>query len=407
MSQISLDKNNKRALVAAIVASGTDDLNVMFLAFSMSSIITELGITGAQAGWIATITNLGMLVGGLVFGLLADRYHKFKVFKWTILVFSIATGLIYFTKSLQYLYLMRFIAGLGVGGEYGVAIAIMAGIVPPQKMGRISSLNGIAGQIGSITSALLAGWLAPTLGWRGLFLFGLAPILLVLWMKFSIDDDNIWDKGGDESEETSQPVKINQLLKTPQLKAQTLALMVMTSVQIAGYFGMMNWLPTIIQTNLHISVKDSSLWMVATIIGMCLGMLSFGQILDRFGPRMVYSAFLLASSVCVYLFQFADSMASMIIGGAIVGFFVNGMFAGYGAMITRLYPHHIRSTANNIILNVGRAIGGFSSVIIGKILDVSGVAMVMIFLASLYIISFLAMLSIKNLKASIYNNLSQ
>lgn len=98
----------------------------------------------------------------------------------------------------------------------------------------------------------------------------------------------------------------------------------------------------------------------------------------------------------------------MIIGGAVVGFFVNGMFAGYGAMITRLYPHHIRSTANNLILNVGRAIGGFSSVIIGMILDVSNVSMVMLFLASLYIVSFLSMLSIKQLKRQKYHtNLTQ
>lgn len=405
MSNMSLDKNNRRALVSAIVASGTDDLNVMFLAFSMSSIITELGITGAQGGWIATITNLGMLLGGLVFGLLADRHHKFTVFKWTIIVFSLATGLIYFTKSLEYLYLMRFIAGIGVGGEYGVAIAIMAGIVPSEKMGRISSLNGIAGQIGSISSALLAGWLAPTLGWKGLFLFGLSPILLVIWMSIFIDDSKIWDHGVLDGDETSQPVKISQLFKTPALTAQTLALMVMTTVQIAGYFGMMNWLPTIIQTSLNISVKDSSLWMVSTILGMCLGMLTFGQILDKFGPRLVYSVFLLSSSVCVYLFQFANSMPSMLIGGAIVGFFVNGMFAGYGAMITRLYPHHIRATANNVILNVGRAVGGFSSVIIGKILDISGIPMVMLFLASLYLISFIAMLTIKNLSSQYYQKL--
>ncbi len=191
MSTLSLDTTNKRALVAAIAASGTDDLNVMFLAFSMSSIMTDLGLSGTQGGWIATITNLGMLVGGLLFGLLADRHHKFKVFKWTILLFSVATGLIYFTQSLPYLYLMRFIAGIGVGGEYGVAIAIMAGIVPPEKMGRMSSLNGIAGQLGSISSALLAGWLAPSLGWRGLFLFGLLPILLVIWMTLAIDDQKI------------------------------------------------------------------------------------------------------------------------------------------------------------------------------------------------------------------------
>lgn len=170
---------------------------------------------------------------------------------------------------------------------------------------------------------------------------------------------------------------------------------------------MMNWLPTIIQASLHISVKDSSLWMVSTIVGMCLGMLTFGHLLDTFGPRLVYSIFLLLSSVCVYLFQFANSMSTMLIGGAIVGFFVNGMFAGYGAMITRLYPHHIRSTANNLILNVGRAVGGFSSVIIGKILDVSSVSMVMLFLALLYLVSFVALWTIKNLKAERYQALTK
>ena len=182
--------------------------------------------------------------------------------------------------------------------------------------------------------------------------------------------------------------------------------MVMTTVQIAGYFGMMNWLPTLIQTSLNLSVKSSSLWMVATILGMCLGMLTFGQLLDRFGPRLVYGIFLLASSLCVYLFQFAHSMSTMLIGGAIVGFFVNGMFAGYGAMITRLYPHHIRSTANNVILNVGRALGGFSSVIIGSILDISGVSMVMMFLSCLYLISFATMWTIGQLKAEAYQQLT-
>lgn len=403
MLHLSLDKNNRRALAAAIVASGTDDLNVMFLSFSMASIIAELGISGAQAGWIATITNLGMLLGGLVFGLLADRYNKFKVFKWTIIIFAVATGLIYFTKNLPYLYFMRFIAGIGVGGEYGVAIAIMAGIVPKEKMGRVSSLNGIAGQIGSIVSALLAGWLLPNLGWKGLFLFGLAPLLLVLWMQLSIDADAIQDSAVSEENEEAEVAHFGLLFKPPALALQTLDLMAMTIVQIAGYFGMMNWLPTIIQTSLGISVKESSLWMVTTIVGMCLGMLVFGQILDKFGPRLVYSVFLLASAVCVYLFQFANSQWTMIIGGMIAGFFVNGMFAGYGAMMSRLYPHHIRSTANNVILNVGRAVGGFSSVIIGMILDASSNAIVMLFLSILYVISFLVMLSIGNLKQEKYS----
>lgn len=393
--------NDKKALFASIFASGLDDLNVMFLSFTLASIISHLGLSGVEGGWIATITNLGMLLGGLTFGVLADRYNKFNVLKITILIFSVATGLIFFTENLTYLYIMRFIAGIGVGGEYGVAISIMAGIVPSEKMGRVSSLNGIVGQIGSITSAILASIIAPVFGWKGLFLFGLLPILLVAWMHFAISSDEITDRGVKETDLNTDKPKIRELFETRKLAHQSLALMVMTTVQIAGYFGLMNWLPTMMQNSLGIQA-NSNTWMVTTILGMCIGMLTFGNILDKFGPRLAYGVFLLSSVVSVYLFTYVNSMLTLLIGGAIMGFFVNGMFAGYGAIVSRLYPHRIRTIANNTILNVGRAIGGFSSVIIGFILDNSGVTQVMIFIASLYIVSFIAMMSIENLRSDRY-----
>lgn len=397
----NLKANDKKALFASIFASGLDDLNVMFLSFSLGSIITHLGLSGVEGGWIATITNLGMLVGGLLFGVLADRYNKFNVFKLTIIIFSVATGLIFFTESLTYLYFMRFIAGIGVGGEYGVAISIMAGIVPSNKMGRVSSLNGIMGQLGSIASAVLASIIAPLFGWKGLFLFGLLPLILVIWIHFAIDEDDITDKDASNKIEFKEKPSIRELFETKELTHQTLALMVMTTVQIAGYFGLMNWLPTMMQQSLGIQASSNT-WMVTTIIGMCIGMLVFGNILDKFGPRLAYGIFLICSMLSVYFFTYVNSMASLLIGGAIMGFFVNGMFSGYGAICTRLYPHRIRTIANNTILNVGRAVGGFSSVIIGFILDNTGVTEVMIFIASLYIFSFLAMISIPNLHSKKY-----
>ncbi|WP_370543842.1 MFS transporter [Granulicatella sp. 19428wC4_WM01] len=401
---MKLSKNNRNALISAIVASGTDDLNVMFLAFSLTSMITDLGISKTAGGFASTITNLGMLLGGLLFGVLADKYNTFKVFRWTIIIFSVATALIFFTTDIYYLYVMRFIAGIGVGGEYGVAIAIMAGLVPKEKMGRISSLNGIVGQIGSILSAILAGFIAPLFGWRGLFLCGLFPLLIVLWSYMAVDANQVSDFDAHEAKDVVTG-KISDLFASPQLIAQTVALSVMTTVQIAGYFGMMNWLPSIMQAQAGVSVSHSNMWMITTILGMCLGMVTFGQFLDKYGPKIVYTVFLLSSAVSVYLFSFATTEWTLLIGGAIVGFFVNGMFAGYGAMITRLYPHRIRSVANNVILNIGRAIGGFSSLAIGYILERSNVSVVMIFLASLYVLSLIAMLSIKNLSPKLYAQL--
>lgn len=397
----NLNTNDKKALFASIFASGLDDLNVMFLSFTLGSIIAHLGLTGVAGGWISTITNLGMLAGGLLFGVLADRYNKFKIFKLTILIFSLATGMIFFTESIRYLYLMRFIAGIGVGGQYGIAISIMGGIVPREKMGRVSSLNGIMGQVGSIGSAALASLIAPYFGWKGLFLFGLLPILFVAWMHFSIDADNITDRDANLAVPEKEKVSIKALFADKKLTHQTLALMIMTTVQIAGYFGLMNWLPTMMQQSLGIKA-GSNIWMVTTILGMCAGMLVFGNILDYFGPRIAYGIFLICSMLSVYFFTYVNSMTALLIGGAVMGFFVNGMFSGYGAICTRLYPHHIRTIANNTILNVGRAVGGFSSVVIGFILDNAGVTQVMLFIAGLYIISFISMMSIPALRNKNY-----
>ncbi|MCT8309673.1 MFS transporter [Tetragenococcus halophilus] len=396
-----LRANDKKALFASIFASGLDDLNVMFLSFTLGSIMAHLGLSGVEGGWISTITNLGMLAGGLVFGVLADRYNKFTVFKSTILVFSVATGMIFFTESLGYLYLMRFIAGIGVGGEYGVAISIMGGIVPSNKMGRVSSLNGIMGQLGSIGAALLAGLIAPIFGWKGLFLFGLLPVLLVAWMHFAVDEKNVTDRGAKITSDKKEKASIKELFANKKRTHQTLALMLMTTVQIAGYFGLMNWLPTMMQRSLGIEASDN-LWMISTILGMCVGMLVFGNILDYFGPRLAYGIFLICSMLSVYAFTYVNSMTTLLLGGAMMGFFVNGMFSGYGAICTKLYPHHIRTIANNTILNVGRAVGGFSSVVIGFILDNAGVSQVMLFIASLYIMSFIAMMSIPALRKEAY-----
>lgn len=396
--------NDKRALFTSILGSALDKLNIMFLSFTLSYMIIDLNLSGSQAGWIGTITNLGMLLGGLFFGVIADRYNKFNVLKITILLFSVATGLIYFANSIQMLYLLRFIAGIGVGGEYGVAISIMTGIVSRDKIGRVSSVNAISGQIGSILSALLAGIMIPLFGWRNLFLVGFFPILVIMWAHLFIDSHTIMGQDTIQHEEVKEKPKIKELFETPKLTRLTISLSMMATVQIAGYFGMMNWLPTMMQSQLNISVSDSTPWMISTIIGMSIGMYVFGILLDNIGPRKSFMIFLLASSISVYLFTLANSMIQLIIGGAIVGFFVNGMFGGYAAVTTLLYPKRIRTIANNTILNIGRAIGGFSSVVIGIVLENFGVSMVMVFIASLYIISLLTMLSIPDLREENYTH---
>ncbi len=277
-----------------------------------------------------------------------------------------------------------------------MGITLIAESFARNKIGKMTSLAAVGGQVGAILAAVAAALIIPVFGWQTLFLFGLLPVGLTYFIRRHLQESPEFLTAKQAADHT--PVQLRRLFNTPRLAYQTLALMLMVVVQIAGYFGLMNWLPAIMQQKLGLTVAGSSVWMIATIIGMSIGMLTFGSILDYFGPRRAFGIFLLASAIAVFSITLAVNQATLILAGAIIGFFSNGMFGGYGAVISRLYPTEIRSTANNLIVNVGRAIGGFSSVAIGWLMDHYTLTIVMAFLSILYLVSFTVMLTIPNLR---------
>ncbi|WP_125710356.1 MFS transporter [Companilactobacillus zhongbaensis] len=391
-----LDSYQKKVVASTTAGFGLENMDIMFLSFALSSIIAQLGLTGTQAGMISTITNIGMLIGGIFFGILADRIGRIKTFTYTIFIFAVATGAMYFANNLTTVYICRFLAGIGGGGEYGIGMTVLAESFSKSKLGRISSWVGMAGQVGAIVATVLAALIIPTLGWHALFLFGVIPVFIIFFIRRHLKESDSFIKSSKEKNGS-----IKELFETPKIAYQTFALMIMAIVQIAGYFGLMNWLPTIMQKQLNLTVSSST-WMIATILGMCAGMFTFGMILDKLGPRLAFGIFLVFSAIGVYVLTLPTNMASLIVVGAVVGYFSNGMFAGYGAVVSHLYPTEIRATANNVIMNTGRCIGGFSSLVIGWILDNHNVMTVMIFISTLYIISLIAMLSISNLRQKNY-----
>lgn len=394
----SMSTNQKWVLASMSSGFLLENMDVMFLSFSLSEIIAQMHISSAAGGWIGTFTNLGMFFGGALFGLLGDRIGRVKTFSYTIFLFAIATGLTYFVHNITALYALRFLAGIGAGGEYGVGIALIAENFQANQIGRASSVAAVGGQIGSIVAALLAAWIIPAYGWNTLFLFGVVPVVLTYFVRRHVKESDEFLAAHKKAEERSEKISFGRLFETPRLALQTLGLMLMTIVQIAGYFGLMNWLPSIVQKKQSMSVSGSSYWMIATIVGMSIGMMVFGTIMDKIGPRWAFGIFLLGSAVVVFAIVNVTSYWAMLLAGALTGFFSNGMFGGYGAVISQLYPTEIRSTANNLIMNTGRAIGGFSSVIIGALMDHYNLYVVMGFLSALYIISFLVMITLPGLK---------
>lgn len=387
----------KKTVVASVAGLTLEGMDIMFISFAMTMIISEFNIDLATGGLISSITNIGMLLGGIIFGVLADKYGRVKVFTYTVLLFALGTALTGLATNIEQIYIYRFIAGLGAGGEYGIGMALVAEAWPKNKQGRASSYVSVGAQYGVILAALLSAIILPTLGWRALFFVGVVPVIFAFIVRKNLEESPEWlaAQKNKKIEKQHEKGKLAQLFKTPRTSMTTITLIVMATVQIAGYNGLMIWLPSMLQKSQGLSVSSSALWTISTAVGMIIGMLTFGRFMDRFGAKRAFGFFLLASACAVFLYSYATGGVAILIGGAIVGFFSNGMFAGYGALISSFYPVQIRSTATNTIFNFGRAIGGFSPIFVGYILQSYDMTIVMIYLAALYCISFIVMLTLK------------
>ncbi|WP_427108808.1 MFS transporter [Lysinibacillus xylanilyticus] len=387
----------KKTVVASVAGLTLEGMDIMFISFAMTMIISEFNIDLATGGLISSITNIGMLLGGIIFGILADKYGRVKVFTYTVLLFALGTALTGLATNIEQIYIYRFIAGLGAGGEYGIGMALVAEAWPKNKQGRASSYVSVGAQYGVILAALLSAIILPTLGWRALFFVGVVPVIFAFIVRKNLEESPEWlaAQKNKKIEKQHEKGKLAQLFKTPRTSMTTITLIVMATVQIAGYNGLMIWLPSMLQKSQGLSVSSSALWTISTAVGMIFGMLTFGRFMDRFGAKRSFGFFLLASACAVFLYSYATGSVAILIGGAIVGFFSNGMFAGYGALISSFYPVQIRSTATNTIFNFGRAIGGFSPIFVGYILQSYDMTIVMIYLAALYCISFIVMLTLK------------
>ncbi|MFJ7916795.1 MULTISPECIES: MFS transporter [unclassified Lysinibacillus] len=387
----------KKTVVASVAGLTLEGMDIMFISFAMTMIISEFNIDFATGGLISAVTNIGMLLGGIIFGVLADKYGRVKVFTYTVLLFAIGTALTGLATTIEQIYIYRFIAGLGAGGEYGIGMALVAEAWPKNKQGRASSYVSVGAQYGVILAALLSAIILPILGWRALFFVGVVPVIFAFIVRRNLEESPEWlaaqkNKKIDKQHEKG---KLVQLFETPRTSMTTISLIVMATVQIAGYNGLMIWLPSMLQKSQGLSVSSSALWTISTAVGMIIGMLTFGRFMDRFGAKRAFGIFLLTSACAVFLYAYATGSIAILLGGAIVGFFSNGMFAGYGALISSFYPVQIRSTATNTIFNFGRAIGGFSPIFVGYILQSYDMTVVMIYLAALYCISFIVMLTLK------------
>ncbi|HEY2000013.1 MFS transporter [Paraburkholderia sp.] len=382
-----------RALLAAVLGYAMDGFDLLILGFMLPVIAADLHLSSTQAGSLVTWTLIGAVAGGIVFGVLSDYFGRVRMLTWTILIFAVFTGLCALAQGYADLLAYRTIAGLGLGGEFGIGMTLVAEAWPASQRARVSSYVGLGWQLGVLAAALLTPLLLPLIGWRGMFALGLAPAVVSFVVRRRVEEPALFvERAAHAKRAAARKLPLRRLIADARTTRSSVGVAILCSVQNFGYYGLMIWLPSYLSKTFGYSLTRSGLWTAVTVLGMGLGIWLFGIAADRFGRKPTFLAYQAGAVVMVFVYAHLTTPFALLIGGAVMGVFVNGMIGGYGALISELYPTEARATAQNVLFNIGRAVGGFGPVAVGALAARYSFGAALALLASIYLLDIFATL---------------
>lgn len=381
-----------KALIGSAVGYAMDGFDLLILGFMLSAISADLNLTPAQSGSLVTWTLIGAVFGGIVFGALSDKYGRVRVLTWTIVLFAVFTGLCALAQGYWDLLIYRTIAGIGLGGEFGIGMALAIEAWPARHRARAASYVALGWQVGVLGAALLTPALLPYISWRGMFILGIFPAFVAWYLRSRLHEPEIFTQKQTAlaTQKTSKLESFKLLVKDKATAKVSLGVVVLTSVQNFGYYGIMIWMPNFLSKQLGFSLTKSGIWTAVTVCGMMLGIWVFGRLADKFGRKPSFLLFQFGAVISIIAYSQLTDPTSMLIAGAFLGMFVNGMMGGYGALMAEAYPTEARATAQNVLFNLGRAVGGFGPVVVGAIVSAYSFSLAIAFLAIIYIIDMIA-----------------
>jgi len=364
------------ALWAAMLGYMLDALDVLLYVFAVQTLREQFHWSAATAGLVSSATLVFSSVGGIAAGVLADRIGRTRTLIYTILLYSLASGGSATSVGLASLLAWRAVVGLGLGGAWSAGAVLVAESWPPQHRAKAIGLMQSGWAIGYMLAAAITALILPRYGWRVLFLAGILPALLTVWIQRKVKEPEIWSK-------KTKLIPIMSLFRPPLARRTLLATALATSVLIA-YWGLATWLPGFLsaprsQGGAGLNIFRTSAFIFTMQFGAFLGYVSFGWLADRFGRRPAFFGYVFAAAVLTPIYGMTprwagDSAETWLLAlGPFIGFCGTGFFALFGAMLAELYPTAIRGTAQGFVYNVGRATSALAPFVVGAIADRKGI----------------------------------
>jgi MFS family permease len=362
-------KAERKTLVAAFAGYGVDAFDYMIYTFMIPTLIALWGMTKAEAGYIATGALITSAIGGWLAGILADRYGRVRILQLTVLWFTVFTFLSGFTTSPEQLLVTRALQGLGVGGEWSVGSVLIAEMIRARHRGKAVGLVQSSWAVGWGVAAI-AFWaayslFAPEMAWRVLFWLGILPALLILYIRRQIKDPEVYHATRAQMKKEGDTGNFLEIFSPALLRTTVFASLLATGMQ-GAYYAVTTWLPTFLKTERHLSVLNTSGYLLVLIVGSFAGYLTSAWLSDRLGRRQCFILFAISAGALVVGYTLVPvTDALMLVLGFPLGFFLSGIFSGMGAYLSELFPSRVRGSGQGFCYNFGRAVGSVCPALVG------------------------------------------
>lgn len=374
--------NHRKLLVASGFAWLFDAMDVGMLSFIIAALAKEWHLTESQVGWIGSISSLGMAVGAIVFGALADRFNRKSILIISLLIFSIFNGISALTTTYAAFALIRFIVGCGLGGELPVASTLISENAPAKTRGRAVVLLESFWAGGWLISALISYFVIPEFGWRiAVFITSLTAVYALV-LRFSIREE-------DHQIRSSKP-KISfskrlQSIWNQNYSKATLMLWIVWFMVVFSYYGMFLWLPSVMVMKGY-SIVHSFGYVLIMTIAQLPGYFTAAWLIEKWGRKLTLMVFLTGTAVSAIAFGYATGLAMLMTAGILLSFFNLGAWGALYAYSPEQYPEEIRGTGSGMAAGIGR-IGGIVGPLLVGYLTEHGIA-----LSAVFIIFFISIM---------------
>jgi MFS family permease len=363
----------RRVLLAAALGWMLDSMDVMLYALVLGDVQRAMHLSPAASGAMVSVTLLAGAAGGIGFGWFADRYGRTRALTWSILIYSIATGLCGLTQTPLELFLCRLLLGLGMGGEWASGAALVAESWPGPHRGKALALVQSAWAIGYGLGAAIVALILPRFGWRAVFFTGILPALVTLWIRRNLHEPEAWQTQRTRTTSASRTATFALVRKALLLCAA------MNAATLFGWWGLFTWVPHFLSQPISaggrgMSIVQTSGFTIAMQAGAFFGYVIFGYIADRYQPKHTYIAYLVMAAILTPAFALIHNSAALLILGPLVGFFGTGYFSGFSILASQQFPAVIRGSAMGFAYNIGRIASAASPYLVGWLSQTAGLS---------------------------------